>query len=91
MAAMRNDKLVEVCDNCLCACCWYGEFMCDDARSAGTVIKTVGELKKLNREHSEYWTDAKFSESLRRCAPRLWCNKSQANNARGELRDERRR
>ena len=60
MAAMRNDKLVEVCDNCLCACCWYGEFMCDDARSAGTVIKTVGELKKLNREHSEYWTDAKF-------------------------------
>lgn len=25
------DRLVTVCDHCLCASCWHGEFMCDDA------------------------------------------------------------
>jgi hypothetical protein len=29
--------------------------MCDNAQSAGTVQKTVGELQKLDREHPSYW------------------------------------
>ena len=53
------DRKVTVCDKCLCACCWQGEFMCDDAKGAGTVDKTVRELFALNapcvRENSEYW------------------------------------
>lgn len=59
---IRNDKKVMVCSKCLTAACWYGEFMCNEAVSAGTVVKTVGELKALNREHSDYWTNKKFLE-----------------------------
>lgn len=47
---------VTVCDKCLMACCWQGVFMCDDARTAGTTIKTVEELRKLNRENESYWS-----------------------------------
>jgi len=35
-----NKKLIEVCDHCLTASCWRGEFMCQDSRNAGTVLKT---------------------------------------------------
>jgi hypothetical protein len=48
---------VTVCDACLKASCWQGEFMCDDARSAGTVEKTIKELKELNLEHYSYWRE----------------------------------
>jgi len=47
---------VTVCDRCLQASCWQGEFMCDEARYAGTTTKTVAELRKLNLEHPDYWT-----------------------------------
>jgi hypothetical protein len=50
-----ENKRIEVCDRCLCACCWYGEFMCDGARHAGTRVMTVGELRLLNRENEENW------------------------------------
>ncbi len=51
------DRRVTVCDKCLCACCWHGEFMCDDARNAGTVDKTIRELLASGapRESNEYW------------------------------------
>jgi hypothetical protein len=55
MAADSVTKLITVCDKCLQASCWHGEFMCDDARSAGTVDMTVAELALLNREHPSYW------------------------------------
>lgn len=49
-------RTVTVCSVCLRACCWQGRFMCDDAQNAGTVEKTVDELKRLNRgESSMYW------------------------------------
>ncbi len=48
---------VTVCDACLQASCWQGEFMCDNARSAGTVEKTIKELKELNLEHYSYWRE----------------------------------
>jgi hypothetical protein len=36
--------------------------MCDYADSAGLVVKTVAELRKLGREHEENWSDAKMIE-----------------------------
>jgi len=54
---ISNDKLVEVCDKCSRACCWYGEFMCDDAYGAGTKILAISELKKLENENEHYWSD----------------------------------
>ena len=32
--------------------------MCDDARTAGTVEKTVRELNALKREHQSYYSKA---------------------------------
>lgn len=52
------DAKVIVCAECLRACCWYGEFMCQKSRSANLKILTVGDLQKLNLEHPDYWTDA---------------------------------
>lgn len=47
---------VIVCDNCLRACCWAAIFMCDESFSiAGTTTMTIGELKKLKREHPTYF------------------------------------
>lgn len=59
---MSRDKEILVCSACRTAACWYGEFMCDEARRAGLVRMTVGDLRMLNREHSEYWTNTKFLE-----------------------------
>ncbi len=52
-----DTRLVTVCSACLCASCWQGEFYCDDYRIAGTVEKTVEELKQLNLENACYWDD----------------------------------
>lgn len=59
-----NDKgkLIQVCADCGCASCWYGEFMCDTAKGAGTVWKTRAELDALVLESPEYWTDEKLKE-----------------------------
>ena len=52
---MKDTDKVTVCDACLQASCWQGIFMCDEARDAGIVVKTVAELKQLDREHPDYW------------------------------------
>lgn len=57
---MPDDRLIEVCDVCLTAACWYGEFMCELAQTAGTVKLPVATLKTLNREHPDQWSDAKL-------------------------------
>lgn len=59
---LNPNKQIQVCDKCFRACCWYGEFMCDDAREAGTVLLPVKRLRKLHLEHSDYWSDKKFIE-----------------------------
>lgn len=51
-----DDRTVTVCDQCLRASCWKGLFMCDENRTAGTVDKTVAELRELDREHSDRWS-----------------------------------
>lgn len=57
---LQQAKMILVCDCCLRACCYYGEFMCDDARGAGTGVLPVQILKALKREHPEYWTNKTF-------------------------------
>ena len=50
-----HDYKVTVCDNCLQASCWQGEFMCEGSREAGTTDLPISELKKLGYEHPFYW------------------------------------
>jgi hypothetical protein len=53
---LRSDDMITVCDHCMRACCWQGEFMCDGARSAGTVDRTVARLRAGKHGESEdYW------------------------------------
>jgi hypothetical protein len=53
---LPDDHKVTVCDRCLRACCWHGEFMCDNARTAGTVVRTVKQLREGGYgEHEDYW------------------------------------
>jgi hypothetical protein len=57
------DELIQVCDRCMRACCWQGEFMCDYADMAGTVYRTRDQLRAgKHGEHEDYWkTDAQLS------------------------------
>ena len=50
-----DDKMVTVCAVCHRACCWLGEFMCDESQNADLVNMHVSELRKLDLEHEEYW------------------------------------
>jgi len=54
---MSDQRKVMVCSACLRACCWQGVMMCDEYMEAGTVDKTIKELKELKREHSDYWKE----------------------------------
>lgn len=59
---MEENKLIEVCDKCKKASCWYGEFMCFDADIAGTIKLPIKELRKLDLEDESYWGDEKLEE-----------------------------
>lgn len=50
-------KMIYVCSECKRACCWYGEFMCDESRNASIVLADVNELEELNIESPDYWND----------------------------------
>jgi len=50
-----DSDVVTVCSACLRASCWHGQFMCDGSKTAGTVRKTVAELRPLRLEHPDYW------------------------------------
>lgn len=59
----RDDaRIITVCDKCFMACCWHGEFMCDESKEAGTVEKTVKELNQLNLEHPSHYSRKKIEE-----------------------------
>lgn len=51
-----DKQTVTVCDSCLRASCWKAIFFCDDWQTAGTVEKSVDELKALDREHPDWWS-----------------------------------
>jgi hypothetical protein len=52
-----DKREVRVCDHCLMASCWLYIFPCDRAVQAGTTVRTVAELRELDREHASYWLD----------------------------------
>lgn len=52
---VTRDYLVTVCDECLCASCWHGEIMCQDAYLARTRRMKASELNRLNKEHPSYY------------------------------------
>lgn len=58
------DMVLTVCSECNRACCWHGEFMCEDAyECAVTTDRTIAELVELreqseNHEHPDYWVKA---------------------------------
>lgn len=53
---MARERLITVCDACLCASCWHGIFRCDDSQTAGTTKKTARQLRALNLEHPSYYS-----------------------------------
>lgn len=52
---LKDNDTVTVCSKCFQASCWLGYFMCADAYSAGTVEKTVEELRELALEDEGWW------------------------------------
>ena len=48
-------EMITVCDACLTASCWYGEFMCQASQGAGTVNLPIETLRGLGLEHEDYW------------------------------------
>lgn len=61
-----SDYWVTVCDACLTATCWHGEFMCQRARTASTTTRAASELDALGREHPDRYS----RETLRRVTGR---------------------
>lgn len=48
-------ETITVCSHCLQASCWQGYFMCYKSSEAGTVEKTIEELRELDLESSNFW------------------------------------
>ena len=46
---------ITVCKKCLRACCWQGDFLCEDAKTARTCEKNIIELLQLAKEHPHHW------------------------------------
>lgn len=53
---MVDDWLVTVCDRCLTASCWHGEFYCSEYKTAGTKEMRASELRTLDRESPDYFS-----------------------------------
>lgn len=65
----KGDKIIQVCSACGTASCWYGEFMCNVADTAGLEMKTVSELSKDKKENAHYWSDEKMTAVFGTPAP----------------------
>ena len=60
MSESEEDRMITVCSACLRASCWHGAFYCEEYQTAGTVEKTVRELRALNREAPFYWREEAY-------------------------------
>lgn len=56
---MPKERLITVCDSCLRASCWHGEFFCEQHKEAGTKKLTESELNTLNLEHPSNYSHEK--------------------------------
>lgn len=61
-AAADKSRTVIVCDACLKASCWHGEYRCAEADIAGTTTRMVAELDELNREHPDRYSVSRVRE-----------------------------
>ena len=61
MSAKADDYEVTVCDACLCASCWHGEFLCEKSRNAGTKRMLASALRKLDLEHPSNYSREKIA------------------------------
>lgn len=57
-----KDREVVVCDACLQASCWHGEFYCSQAKQAGITTRTVAELDAMGLEHPDHYSPKKLKE-----------------------------
>lgn len=62
-------RLVTVCDQCLTAACWHGEFRCERSTTAGTTKLTVAQLRALRREHPDHYSEEKIARIERGGSP----------------------
>lgn len=60
--SVDDERMVEVCDRCLCASCWQGDAMCEEARDAGTIRMSVAALKALKFEHPDWYSVERIRE-----------------------------
>lgn len=57
-SAKELSEEVTVCDKCMRACCWQGEFMCDESQMAGTVdMPRSCLIMSQNGESESYMTN----------------------------------
>ena len=49
--------LITVCSKCKKACCWQGNFYCDDYKTAGALTIPRSTLEKWELESSHYWDE----------------------------------
>lgn len=54
-APLPDNIRITVCSACLQASCWRGVLMCENSRNAGTETLSVGVLRRLKYERSDYW------------------------------------
>jgi len=57
---MDSDYWVWVCDKCLTASCWHGEFMCQESQHAGITTRLASELDVLGLEHKTRYSREKL-------------------------------
>jgi len=59
---LNPDDRITVCSACLRSSCWQGIFFCEKYLEAGTVDKTVEELRRLNLEHEDWWIETRIND-----------------------------
>jgi hypothetical protein len=57
MNVRDENRLVMVCAECLTAACWHGRFMCQEAWRGRLVQLPVRDLRKMGREHPDWWKE----------------------------------
>jgi len=57
---ISKDYFVDVCDNCLTASCWHGEFLCDGSSNAGIKKVKASELLEKAKEHPDNFSIEKL-------------------------------
>jgi hypothetical protein len=69
-----ENKIIQVCSECLMATCVQGAFMCFDARGADILKHTVKELRSMNDgkgngESEDWWSDEVLKDVFGDVAP----------------------